>query len=245
MFDQEQAKTNSAPGNLPVEPADIFSGVEKDVPQVEKMPDALSSGLLKKKEAGMTSPLSSAGTPPQNIMPATTTSSPFKIVGVLLIIVAVLGGLGLGGWWMYSRSKSTPLVEAPADVTTAPVTPAPTVVEPPVIEPEPVPAVTVTTTSNDTLLFGSQTDTDRDGLDDVREGQLGTNSALADTDGDLLSDGDEVIVWKTDPLNPDTDGDTFSDGAEIKNGYSPTGPGKLFPTATTTPPAARSSSTPL
>jgi len=81
---------------------------------------------------------------------------------------------------------------------------------------------------DDTILFGQPVDTDADGLDDNREKDLGTDPANWDTDGDQLSDGDEVIIWKTDPLNPDTDGDTFLDGEEIKSGYSPTGPGKIF-----------------
>ncbi len=81
---------------------------------------------------------------------------------------------------------------------------------------------------DDTILFGQPVDTDADGLDDNREKDLGTDPANWDTDDDQLSDGDEVIIWKTDPLNPDSDGDTFLDGAEIKSGYSPTGPGKIF-----------------
>jgi hypothetical protein len=36
-----------------------------------------------------------------------------------------------------------------------------------------------------------------------------------DTDGDGLSDGAEVLKYKTDPLNPDTDGDGHSDGKEV------------------------------
>ena len=36
-----------------------------------------------------------------------------------------------------------------------------------------------------------------------------------DTDGDGLSDFDEVYVYGTDPLNPDTDGDGCSDGDEV------------------------------
>jgi len=78
------------------------------------------------------------------------------------------------------------------------------------------------------ILFGEPIDTDGDGLYDVREADLGTDPLNWDTDSDELSDSDEVTVWKTDPLNPDTDGDNYSDGAEIRNGYSPTGSGKLF-----------------
>jgi hypothetical protein len=71
-------------------------------------------------------------------------------------------------------------------------------------------------------------DTDKDGLSDVKEAQLGTNLNLADTDGDGLSDGDEVNVFKTNPLKPDTDGDGIIDGTEVKKGYNPNGPGKLL-----------------
>ena len=42
-----------------------------------------------------------------------------------------------------------------------------------------------------------------------------------DTDGDGLSDSDEVNVYGTDPTNPDTDGDGMSDGAEVQYGLDP------------------------
>ncbi|MHA2092899.1 MAG: hypothetical protein ACW98K_18800 [Candidatus Kariarchaeaceae archaeon] len=43
----------------------------------------------------------------------------------------------------------------------------------------------------------------------------GTDPNNPDTDGDGLSDGDEVNIHGTDPLNPDTDGDGLSDGDEF------------------------------
>jgi predicted small lipoprotein YifL len=70
-------------------------------------------------------------------------------------------------------------------------------------------------------------DTDKDGLTDVEEKQLGTDPNKADTDGDGLSDYDEVKKWKTDPLKTDTDGDGYPDGEEVQNGYNPLGAGKL------------------
>mgnify|MGYP001590250480 CR=1 FL=1 len=81
---------------------------------------------------------------------------------------------------------------------------------------------------DDAIIFGESIDTDGDGLDDIREADLGTSPKNWDSDGDEIGDGDEVIIWKTQPLNPDTDGDGFNDGQEIKGGYNPTGPGKLF-----------------
>jgi hypothetical protein len=80
---------------------------------------------------------------------------------------------------------------------------------------------------NDTVLFGESVDTDRDGLDDIREQQIGTSVTATDTDKDGLTDGEEVLVWKTNPLNADTDGDGYLDGDEVKHGYNPLGPGKL------------------
>ncbi|MBK9330868.1 MAG: OmpA family protein [Ignavibacteria bacterium] len=60
------------------------------------------------------------------------------------------------------------------------------------------------------------TDTDKDGLTKCREEELGTNPNIADTDGDGLLDGEEVMTYMTNPLNKDTDGDTLWDGAEVK-----------------------------
>jgi len=51
--------------------------------------------------------------------------------------------------------------------------------------------------------------------------------SVLDSDGDGLTDADEVNIYGTDPNNPDTDGDTYPDGVEIANGYNPLGPGKL------------------
>lgn len=42
-----------------------------------------------------------------------------------------------------------------------------------------------------------------------------------DTDGDGLTEIEEVSVYYTNPNNADTDGDGFLDGQEIKDGFSP------------------------
>ncbi len=55
------------------------------------------------------------------------------------------------------------------------------------------------------------TDTDGDGVSDSMEEQLGLNPEVADTDADGLSDGDEIKVYRTDPLNPDSDFDLRND----------------------------------
>jgi outer membrane protein OmpA-like peptidoglycan-associated protein len=61
----------------------------------------------------------------------------------------------------------------------------------------------------------SDNDVDGDGLLNSVEEQLGTDPKKADTDGDGLSDGDEVNKYHTNPLKADSDGDGLSDKDEI------------------------------
>lgn len=85
--------------------------------------------------------------------------------------------------------------------------------------------------SSDEILFGDPLDSDGDGLTNYEEINIyGTDPFNLDTDGDGISDGDEILIWKTDPLNPDTDGDGYNDGLEVRSGYNPLGPGRIFET---------------
>ena len=52
--------------------------------------------------------------------------------------------------------------------------------------------------------------------------------ATADTDGDGLSDSDEIGAYRTDPLRQDPDGDGQSDRVEVIAGTDPFDPGSLF-----------------
>lgn len=67
-------------------------------------------------------------------------------------------------------------------------------------------------------------DTDGDGFEDAGELSLGTDPNDIDTDDDDLTDGDELFIFATGPLNPDTDGDGILDGFEIANGTDPNNP---------------------
>ena len=63
---------------------------------------------------------------------------------------------------------------------------------------------------------GGDGDSDGDGLSDFDEiNMIGSDPNLGDTDGDGLSDSDEWDNYFTDPTNADTDGDGLPDGQEV------------------------------
>ncbi len=273
MFDQ-QNQNSAAPKNLPTEPVDMFAGVEKDTGGVNPpaggdaapVPDALSVGLLKKKEEAPLRGVSQMGAGganppgPGGVTYLSEGKMSAPVLGKILLFLAVvllLGGLAYGGWWFFYGSKNKPvkLPAAPTDQVdqnqTSQTSGAANTAN--------IPAQI----NNDQILFGQAIDSDKDGLDDVREKEIGTDSQKIDTDGDGLNDGDEVIVyktsplisdsegdglsdgdealiWRSNPLNPDTDGDSYPDGEEVRNGYSPIGPGKLFSSPATTTAATSS-----
>jgi len=74
------------------------------------------------------------------------------------------------------------------------------------------------------VVLGLQIDSDNDGLADSYEQCIGTDPHNPDTDGDGLTDGEEVLIYGTDPLDPDTDDDTITDGDEVDTGSDPTDP---------------------
>jgi hypothetical protein len=247
MFDEQNQNPN-APKNLPSEPVDMFAGMEKNNGEAGaapiSSPDALAAGLLKKKE-GVTVP---PNLPP--VSDGLKMSAP--ILGkalASLVAVLLLGSLAYGGWWFLYGNKNKPPKSPPAPANQAGQNQMP--------QDSGASANIPAQINNEQILFGQPIDSDKDGLDDAREKEIGTNPQNIDTDGDGLSDGDEVVlyktnplnadadadglsdgdetlIWRTNPLNSDTDGDSYPDGTEVRNGYSPLGPGKLFSSPTTT-----------
>lgn len=57
-------------------------------------------------------------------------------------------------------------------------------------------------------------DSDKDGLSDIEERQIGTNPQVSDTDSDGLNDYIEVKQKMTDPTDPNTDKDRYKDGED-------------------------------
>lgn len=73
----------------------------------------------------------------------------------------------------------------------------------------------------DENLCGDSTDPDLDGLKNLEEFQKNTDPNNKDSDGDGLSDGDEIHVFATDPLKSHSSGnEKYSDADDIKNGYA-------------------------
>ncbi len=251
MFDDQPTKGPNPPGNLPIgEPEDIFDNVDKttepaSAAPIINQPSALERGVLRPRQESprMTVPPMS---PTQGVEAGVSRPDIYTVkepvfarwIITVLAIVIILGILGGGGWWIYNK-----FVKQGGDATTnivIPVEEALPVEEPVVAIEEVLPVVTEAPAENDATqdvgtevkdqqaLFGEPIDKDGDGLDDTKETELGTDPNNWDTDGDELSDGDEILAWKTNPLNPDTDGDKYSDGMEVKSGYNPNGQGKLF-----------------
>ena len=64
-------------------------------------------------------------------------------------------------------------------------------------------------------------DYDKDGLSALTEYEKGTSPLVSDTDGDGLSDSDELNRYETNPLKVDTDDDTVADALELEHGLNP------------------------
>lgn len=231
-----------APQN-PNEPEDILAGAEP-TGQPFELKSALANQKLKpvgsapvretplsSREEGITKP--SLGSPERQIEitpPILNKKNFFIFLGFVLI--AALGGLT--AWGILKATKPT----APTANTSINTTPLVNEVSPvneninvpvnantteQINAPVNVPPSVINTTTTTSL-----TDTDGDGLTDEEEVKYGTDPLKADTDGDSLTDYEEIMIWKTDPLKADTDGDGFDDGVEVKNGFNPLGAGKLL-----------------
>src|SRR5579885_973350 len=67
-------------------------------------------------------------------------------------------------------------------------------------------------------------DLDHDGLTNLQEFQNGSDINNPDSDGDGLTDGQEVLVYHTNPTLVDSDGDGIPDGIEVQTGSDPKNP---------------------
>ncbi|MFH1089596.1 MAG: hypothetical protein V1716_04190 [Candidatus Uhrbacteria bacterium] len=202
-------------------PEDIFASVDQSpVPPPFRNPVPSTGPTVPPIQP----PPSNIATPPgmpsvgSEVKPAKTIAwKPIVLIALGAIVVIAAGAM----LSRYILSSSKPVTESVNNLAntantqvkteTIPTTPpVKTEVQTPVVEPV------------------VEVDTDKDGLTDTREAELGTSPTSTDTDDDGLFDREEVEVYHTNPLSPDTDGDSYKDGDEVKSGYNPNGAGKLF-----------------
>lgn len=220
MFEEKTPSTPSnptgavptPPGNLPVE--DIFSEVDKAIPTAPPVfkPPVLSQAVPSR---------------PGNLSSASRSRRGLLIVAIVAVVLVVGGGL----IFLVLAWRGRPA--NPSQVNTNKPNVSPTV--PNVNQETNIPVANVnlnTVNTNQPTNVNGQVvvplDTDHDGLTDQEENNLGTDPLRTDTDSDGLTDYEEVNIYQTNPLNPDTDSDGHNDGTEVRQGYNPKGPGKIF-----------------
>ncbi len=198
----------SLPKQTPSQMEDIFADIDKP-----KKPDVFQPKNM-----------ASSGDNLPGADRANTGSKKYFILGAFILALILIS---VGGYFGYKKIAG--MVVSKQNVPTAQETPK---VENTDIHTIETPAATDETNSQNSAAepaaASSTLDSDHDGLTDAEEAQLGTNPNDPDSDHDGLFDREAVNVYGTDPLNPDTDGDGYLDGAEVKSGYNPKGPGKLY-----------------
>ena len=77
---------------------------------------------------------------------------------------------------------------------------------------------------NGELLAIYHPDADNNGETNLQAAEAGNPAVPPDTDGDGLTDSDELLVYGTSTNNPDTDGDGVDDGTEVAYNTNPLDP---------------------
>ncbi len=242
------------------------SGVDDIFAETDNTSGANNSPQINTQQAGLSSVNQTIGdqNPSTESMPQVEESNSGGGKMLKIAIFAVLGAIViLGGYLAYTtflapdteNDVEVPIVvdnDVDSDESEVDVTPP--IVEQnndnfvtPIVDRDPVPVVDDVIVSDDPVDIGEgdpmrdkvisyygryipadelrMMDSDGDGLSDYDEIYLwGTDPFNVDTDNDGLSDYDEVMIWGTDPLNPDTDGDGYLDGEEVEHGYNPLDP---------------------
>ena len=140
----------------------------------------------------------------------------------ILITLIVLIIIGAGAYFAYAKGLvKNPFAKKPAkqDQNSSPVT---------VAVPTQIPDSWRLQYFNnavcpDQSMCGDAADPDKDGLSNLQEYQKGTDPNNADSDGDQISDGDEVNIFGYDPSNKHTSGNLkYDDGLDAKYEFNST-----------------------
>ncbi len=218
---------DSTPPNLPVDPASPVPPMEAPSSSAgmtassgRKEPEDIFENL-DMSETGRAVPVSDP------VMDMPPKKSPFMIVGIVLAILVVLGGGGFTAWY-FLHTPTTPTqidnnTNAESGTPRVVVTTPEPVVEKPIVPP-PSDNVSITPPANapSPQPIG-QPNTPPPAPPVQPSPEPAPIISVKDTDADGLTDVEEVVL-RTDTLNPDTDGDGFKDGDEMRSGYDPTAP---------------------
>jgi len=228
---------DSAPPNLPVEPAPKTPPATPQMPTAPTAPmtapQAMVVGQIKKEPEDIFKDLDTAGQTAADtaLMPefeSASRKSPVKLIGFIVGGLVVLGGIGFAAWYFMLRPKpavpvetaALPAVETPKEqIETPPPMPETPVTTPPagVNIPAPqsiAPPTNATGTSPETQPTATQPEA-------APASVAGTAPVEGtDTDQDSLTDAEEALLG-TDPANKDTNGNSYPDGTEVLNQYDP------------------------
>lgn len=221
---------DSVPSNLPFEPAQKPSNVERPTSNVEggKEPEDIFAGI-KEPATPMDSKKS---TMPQVPVRPRSGSRLLVLVGIPLVVIA----LGVGGWYLYQSFTQGAKISMPKEqplAATVPSTPEPDNASQTMQNPIPPPDDIQLAASQASigLLKAQQemaaaqatstaaTSTEQAVNIPVGEG-MGSAVNGTDEDQDGLTDAEEALLG-TNPKLKDSDGDGFEDGSETANGYDP------------------------
>lgn len=204
-------------GKSESEPEDIFEEIDDDAK------DAGGDYINQPPDVTLAANLGQGG---EEEMPGLSGKKNSKIKVIIIILIVFLAAIG-SAWVAYTYFiKSSAVDESNTEQTADENTlPESTNTNTQINQNT---NTNVNTNTNTVIEPVQPVDSDGDGLDDADEIKFGTNPNMADTDADGLNDQEEVIKYKTNPNNADSDGDGYKDGDEVKNGYNPSGEGKLI-----------------
>jgi hypothetical protein len=226
---------DSAPPNLPVEPA------PKAPPQPPQMPAAAMpvvqqpavTGQTKKEPEDIFQGLDAGGeTPDKSMMPeldAPARKPPFMLIGAIVGGVLFLAAIGFAVWYFVLRVPAEELGSGQSNGQQMAAEPSEVVETPPPMPTEPVttppfganiPAPESINQPPEVQPENPEQPSDNSPFEAPETPAVSQPVEGADADADGLTDAEEAL-FGTDPANADTNANSYPDGIEVGNMYDP------------------------